>query len=207
MRIYEGSPRQNYEEVLRSMGAFVDQCGLQEILLAEAPDGFVLQGVVGQTRAESTWQDPSMSITKETYTFLDEDVVRFLEDAHARRRHGPANDGSPMAGRYERAMRVIGRYIDDQKPRDIFFFEQDGAYVLRLLMNTRQGARHQLVEFTSEDLASMAYQAPSLRGELAARPISSPTAAPLPPPTTSPAAAPAPPPTAAPTPPPPPRTG
>ena len=45
-------------------------------------------------------------------------------------------------------MRVIGRYIDDQKPKDVFFFEQDGAYVLRLLMNTRQGSKHQLAEFT-----------------------------------------------------------
>ena len=34
MRIYEGSPRQDYEEVLRSIGAFVDQRGLHEILLA-----------------------------------------------------------------------------------------------------------------------------------------------------------------------------
>ena len=34
MRIYEGSPRQDYEEVLRSIGAFIDQRGLSEILLA-----------------------------------------------------------------------------------------------------------------------------------------------------------------------------
>ncbi len=165
MRIYEGSPRQDYEEVLRSIGAFIDQRGLREILLAEAPDGFILQGLAGHTRSGSAWQDPSIAITKETYTFLDEDIVRFLEDAHARRRPAPANDGSPVAGGYERALRVVGRYIDDQKPRDIFFFEQDGAYVLRLLMSTRQGARHQLVEFTPEDLSSMVRQGPGLRGE------------------------------------------
>ena len=57
-----------------------------------------------------------------------------------------------MAGPYERTMRVIGRYIDDQKPKDVFFFEQDGAYVLRLLMSTRQGSKHQLAEFTADDL-------------------------------------------------------
>ena len=94
-----------------------------------------------------------MTITKETYTFLDEDIARFLEDSQARRRTGPANDGSPMAGPYERAMRVLGRYIDDQKPKDVFFFEQDGSYVLRLLMSTRQGSKHQLAEFTATDLA------------------------------------------------------
>ncbi len=165
MRIYEGSPRQDYEEVLRSIGAFIDQRGLHEILLAEAPDGFIVQGIVSATQDSSAWSDPTMTITKETYTFLDEDIARFLEDSQARRRSGAANDGSPMAGAYERVMRVIGRYIDDQKPKDVFFFEQDGAYVLRLLMNTRQGSKHQLVEFTSADLESMVRQGPGLRGE------------------------------------------
>ena len=37
-------------------------------------------------------------------------------------------------------MRVIGRYIDDQKPKEVFFFEVDGAYVLRLLMDKRKVA-------------------------------------------------------------------
>jgi hypothetical protein len=165
MRIYEGSPRQDYEEVLRSIGAFVDQRGLHEILLAEAPDGFIVQGIVSQKTETSAWSDPAVTITKETYTFLDEDIARFLEDSQARRRSGPANDGSPIAGGYERTMRVIGRYVDDQKPKDVFFLEQDGAYVLRLLMNTRQGSKHQLVEFTQADLESMVQQGPGLRGE------------------------------------------
>jgi hypothetical protein len=165
MRIYEGSPRQDYEEVLRSNGAFVDQRGLHEILHAEAPDGFIVQGIVMQHQDSSVWQDPTLTVTKETYTFLDEDIARFLEDSQARRRTGPANDGSPVAGPYERTMRVIGRYIDDQKPKDVFFFEQDGAYVLRLLMSTRQGSKHQLAEFTAEDLQSMVRQGPGLRGE------------------------------------------
>ena len=170
MRIYEGSPRQDYEEVLRAIGAFVDQRGLQEILLAEAPDGFIIQGIVGQTHDSSQWSDPSMTITKETYTFLDEDIAKFLEDSLARRRPGSTDDGSPMAGPYERTMRVIGRYIDDQKPKDIFFFEQEGSYVLRLLMNTRQGSKHQLAEFTAADLESMVHQGPGLRGEQAVAP-------------------------------------
>ena len=175
MRIYEGSPRQDYEEVLRSIGAFVDQRGLHEILLAEAPDGFIVQGILSHTQDSSRWSDPSMTITKETYTFLDEDIAKFLEDSQARRRAGPTADGSPMAGQYERTLRVIGRYIDDQKPKDIFFFEQEGAYVLRLLMNTRQGSKHQLVEFTAEDLGSMVRQGPGLRGEQSAIPPGPPT--------------------------------
>jgi hypothetical protein len=165
MRIYEGGARQDYEEVLRSVGAFIDQRGMTEVLLAEAPDGFILQGIVGQTQEGGQWSDPSMNITKETYTFLDEDIARFLEDSQARR--GTGAEGSPMAGAYERTMRVIGRYIDDQTPKDVFFFEQAGSYVLRLLMNTRQGSKHVLAEFTADDLESMVRQGPGLRGEQA----------------------------------------
>ena len=32
MRIYEGSPRQDFEEVFRSIGAFIDQRGMRDIL-------------------------------------------------------------------------------------------------------------------------------------------------------------------------------
>ena len=52
MRIYEGSPRQDFEEVFRSIGAFLDQRGMKDVLLVEAPDGFIVQGlvVVGRSR-------------------------------------------------------------------------------------------------------------------------------------------------------------
>ena len=46
MRIYEGSPRQDFEEVFRSIGAFIDQRGMRDVLLVEAPDGFIVQGLV-----------------------------------------------------------------------------------------------------------------------------------------------------------------
>jgi hypothetical protein len=46
VRIYEGSPRQDFEEVFRSIGAFLDQRGMKEVLLAETPDGFIVQGMV-----------------------------------------------------------------------------------------------------------------------------------------------------------------
>ena len=165
MRIYEGSPRQDYEEVLRSIGTFIDQRGLSEILLAEVPDGFILQGVVMTPVESSAWGDPTATITKQTYTFHDEDLARFLEESAARRRSPDGDDGSTVAGPYERTLRVIGRYVDDQKPKDMFFFEQSGSYVLRLLMAARQGSRHVLAEFTPDDIQSMVGQGLSFRGE------------------------------------------
>jgi hypothetical protein len=55
--------------------------------------------------------------------------------------------------------------MDLQKPRDVFFFEQEGAFVLRLLMTGTGAAAagHQLVEFTRDDIMSMIEAAPTQR--------------------------------------------
>ena len=50
--------------------------------------------------------------------------------------------------------------MDDQKPRDVFFFEQEGAFVLRLLMSGQAGARHELAEFTRDDIDEMVARGP-----------------------------------------------
>jgi hypothetical protein len=170
MRIYEGSPRQNYEEVLRSIGAFLDQRGMREMLVVEAPDGFIVQGLVVETAPTGTWSENLGTQVKETFTFLDDDIARFMEEGHARREtHQPAVTwGQP--GYYEQAFRVIGRYVDEQKPRDIFFFEQEGAFVLRLLMGTQTGSRHVIAEFTRDEVEALIAQAPDMRGEKAAKP-------------------------------------
>ena len=133
--------------MLRSIGAFLDQRGMREMLLIEAPDGFIVQGLALADRRRR-WSDRG-AVEKETYTFLDDDIARFMEEASARRRGSRPTARRRRAGTYERALRVLGRYIDQQKPRDVFFFEQDGAFVVRLLMATRTGARHVLVEFTA----------------------------------------------------------
>ncbi len=164
MRIYEGSPRQDFEEVFRSIGAFLDQRGMKEVLLAEAPDGFIVQGLVVSSAAGGAWSESMGQISKETLTFLDDDIARFMEEALARRGQDekpPVN--GPAAGYYESAFRVLGRYMDEQKPRDVFFFEQDGAFVVRLLMAGQAGSRHVLAEFTREDIGEMVNRGPGFR--------------------------------------------
>ena len=161
MRIYEGSPRQDFEEVFRSIGAFLDQRGMRDVLLLEAPDGFIVQGLVivrgGQRRVVGDDRDRSPRRRSPSST-------RTSPGSWRRRalRRGTGVPASP-AGRYEAAFRVIGRYMDDQKPRDVFFFEQEGAFVLRLLMSGQAGSRHELAEFTRDDIADMVARGPSLR--------------------------------------------
>jgi hypothetical protein len=159
MRIYEGRPRQDYEEVFRSLGGFIDQRGMRGVLILEVPDGFVLHGLA----IIPNENDVGGRIEKESYTFLDEDVARFMEESRLRR--GTRLDGVPaVAGPYERALRVLGAYIDQQQPRDVFLMEQEGSWLLRLLMGVRTGIQHVLVEFTPDEIAARADQAPALRG-------------------------------------------
>ncbi len=162
MRIYEGSPRQDFEEVFRSIGAFIDQRGMREILLVEAPDGFIVQGIVSTGGASGAWSESMGHQTKETLTFLDDDIARFMEESVARRGK-PGPEPHRDAGFYETALRVIGRYMDEQKPRDVFFFEQDGAFVVRLFQTAQQGGQHILAEFTRDDIADLVARGPSLR--------------------------------------------
>jgi len=165
MRIYDGSPRQDFEEVFRSIGVFLDARGMRDILLLEVPDGFVVQGLVAVGAAAGTWSDSVGTVSKETLSFLDDDIAKFMEEAAARRGDGPAPapvEGN-AAGAYEHALRVIGRWMDEQRPKDVFLFEQDGAYVIRLLLAGQAGSHHQIAEFTRDDVIDLVTQAPKFR--------------------------------------------
>ena len=161
MRIYEGSPRQDFEEVFRSIGAFLDQRGMKDVLLVEAPDGFIVQGLV-LAGAEGAWSEGMGQEVKETLTFLDDDIARFMDEAAARR--GRQEPPPPhVAGHYETAFRVLGRYMDEQQPKDVFFFEQGGAFVVRILKSGQAGSHHELAEFTREDIVELVARGPELR--------------------------------------------
>jgi len=163
MRIYEGGPRQDYEEALRSIGGFLDQRGMRELLLLETNDGFVVHGLVPRLDDSGQWAESAGVIEKQAYTFGDDDVARFMDESYAQRRTSKANRAPTTDGFYEHALRVIGRYIDEQKPRDIFLFEQDHSFVVRLLMGGRVGEQHVLAEFTRDEVEQMIASAANLR--------------------------------------------
>ena len=162
MRIYEGSPRQDFEEVFRSIGAILDKRVLREILLLELPDGFVLQALTTEQQLSSARSDVIGREEKITLSFVEDDVARFMEEGLARRGTAQAAPEWEQAGYYERAMRVLGKYLDEQRPRDVFFFEQSGAFVVRILAAGSAGG-HQLIEFTREDIGDMIARAPTYR--------------------------------------------
>jgi hypothetical protein len=150
MRIYEGSPRQDWEEVLRSVGTYLDDRGMRDIVFVEDDGGFILQGITVEGQA-GNWSEALGVEKRVTVTIGDEEVARFMEEAIAQR--GKPADNLPQ--RYEKELRVIGRFIDNERPRDLFFFEQGGSYVLRLSHGGQAGTKHDIFEFTKDDVANL----------------------------------------------------
>jgi hypothetical protein len=165
MRIYEGSPRQDWEEVLRSVGAYLDDRGLRGLVFLETDTGFIVQGTVVQDATGSGWGEALGKLTRVTLTLEDDQVASFMDEALAKRGQG----GHVHASRFEAELRVIGRYLDEQKPRDIFFFELDGSYVIRLAIMGQAGLKNTLVEFTPDDIAELIAKAPALRRDETAK--------------------------------------
>ena len=175
MRIYEGAPRRDWEEVLRSLGAFADAEDLSEILILELPDRILLQGLGLVAAADD---DLLGTLRKRSHEF-DDDGIAQLIDARATRRglrpsdrpdvakydrdraEGGALPSVDLTNYYEQALRVVGRYVDEQQPRDVFLFEQDGNFVVRLLQSRPGGrTKHELAEFTRDDILSIIERAP-----------------------------------------------
>ena len=159
MQIYEGSPRQDWEEVLRSVGSYLDDRAMRGIAVMETNNGLVIQGTAVSNPATGSWGDSMGKAEHETLILDDDQIGKFMDDALLRR--GQAGDGSPK--RYELELRVIGRYFDEARPRDLVFFEVDGAYVARLTKTGQGGLKQELVEFTREDVADLIARAPALR--------------------------------------------
>ena len=163
MRIYDGSPRQDWEEVLRSIGAFIDSEHLKEVLLLELEGGFLLQGM--GLSAGGSDSDQMGSVSKRTYELTDEQVAELMDARSAQRGSAESDVPHPeLTNYFELAMRVMGAFIDTQKAHDVFLFEQDGSFVLRLFtVSGTRAAGHQLSEFTRDEILAMINSAPEQR--------------------------------------------
>ena len=162
MRIYDGSPRQDWEEVLRSIGDFVDREHLKEISFLELEGGFLLQGLyLPPASADS---DTFGAMSKRTYELTDDQVGEMMDASAAKRGSADADLPHPdLTNYYELALRVLGAYIDGQKAHDVFLLEQDGSFVLRLYNVAGSRGGHQLSEFTRDEMLVMIQAAPEQR--------------------------------------------
>ena len=159
MRIYEGSPRQDWEEVLRSVGAHRDDRGMRALVFLESDTGLIVQGTHISTGQGSAWDESMGKAVRDTLVLDDDQIGTFMDDAMALR--GASPDPSPK--HYEAQLRVIGRFLDERKPRDLLLFEVEGAYIARLTVSGQGGMKSEIVEFTPDDISEMIAKAPTLR--------------------------------------------
>ena len=164
MRIYDGSPRQDWEEVLRSIGDFADRERLKELLFLELEGGFLLQGLA--LLAGSADSDSIGALAKRTYELTDDQVGEMMDASAAKR--GSVDADRPhadLSNYYELALRIVGAYIDGQKAHDVFLLEQDGSFVLRLYNVSGSRGGHKLSEFTRDEMLAMIESAPEQRNK------------------------------------------
>jgi hypothetical protein len=163
MRIYEGSPRQDWEEVLRSIGAWADREVLKELLFLELDGGFLVQGIHESMGGQ--WSETA-TFAKQTHELTDDQVGDLIGEAKEQRDASSADHPElAVANFYEQALRIIGKWLDTVQPRDVFFFEQGGSFVVRTFIVAAHGhVGHQLSEFTRDEIVAMIESAPLDRG-------------------------------------------
>ena len=138
MRVYDGAPRRDYEEILRTVGARLDGALLSEFVLVELEDGFYARG----TSQPEMWG--GLALPK-TVRVLDNDLDAALDEAHARRGSGQ------LAGRVEARLRLVGRYVDSQQGSEILVVEQGSMTLLRMSLPDEAP---RLIELGPEHIAS-----------------------------------------------------
>ena len=77
-KLFQGMLKTDYQDVLRTIGHYIDEHGFTGVRLIETEDGLILQGKVstGSTRGEKK---------TETYLLTTQDVKDLMREAYTRR--------------------------------------------------------------------------------------------------------------------------
>lgn len=74
MKLFAGLSKTDYQDILRAIGAIVDEKGLRDLRIWEHEDGIIAQG-----------RRPGIG-EFETLSFSDDDLQAMLQEAYQRRR-------------------------------------------------------------------------------------------------------------------------
>ena len=152
MLITEGAYGQTVEDVLRALGAVLDERRAQGVVLIEVPEGLVVRARVSPTiddRLEGVWVSLEQAFGHKEILEQRMTMLSLRGTAH-------------RAGPLERALRVLGRYIDRNDLVQITLMEHDAGRGWLLWHRSRAAGRHVLVTFDHDEVeraASAAQQA------------------------------------------------
>jgi hypothetical protein len=154
VRTYEHVARRDYEEALRSLGSLLDEGRLEDVLLLETEDGFLVTALT-RPRDDSR---PSGGYDHGEFTFRDRDVIAAATQGLARRGSGY------RAGRYEEALRLIGRHVNRVRGSLVLLIDEGDGFVLRTYAPDVPDMPYRFTTFRSDDLDQMREEARAARG-------------------------------------------
>jgi hypothetical protein len=141
------------EDVLRAVGAVLDERHARGVALIEVPEGLVIRARVAAD-ADHRGDDPWVPIEQ---AFGEGELLEQRLAAIARRGTGH------QAGPIERALRILGRYIDHYDLTGITLMEHGEGRGWMLWHKSRTAGRHALVTFAQEELERAAEAARQAR--------------------------------------------
>lgn len=142
MLITDGGAGETVEDVLRALGAALDERHARGVVLIEVPDGLVVRARVSPM-SDGLGEAPLVSVEQ---AFGHKEILEQRIAAHHLRGTGH------RAGPLERALRVLGRYIDEHDLQRVTLMEHDAGQGWLLWHRSITAGRHLLVTFDREEL-------------------------------------------------------
>jgi hypothetical protein len=142
MLISEGGLGQTVEDVLRSLGAVLDERHAQGVVLIEVPEGLVVRArVIPSLDDRIDGSTVSIEQAFEHKQLLEQRMIAMAKRGTGHR-----------AGPLERALRVLGRYIDVNDLSGITLMEHGASRGWLLWHRSRTLGRQILITFDHEEV-------------------------------------------------------
>ena len=153
MLITDGDFGQTVEDVLRALGAVLDERHAQGVVLIEVPDGLVVRARVTATLDDRV-DDDHVSMEQ---AFGHKELLAQRMSALAKRGTGH------RAGRLERALRVLGRYIDQHDLMEVTVMENAAGRGWLVWHRTWDEGRPVVLTFDDDEVEQAAAEARQAR--------------------------------------------
>lgn len=142
MLITNGGPGETVEDVLRALGAVLDERRAQGVVLIEVPEGLVVRARVSPTlddRIDGMWVSMEQAFGHKEILEQRMSAVQLRGTGH-------------RAGQLERALRMLGRFIDHNDLAQVTLMEHGAGRGWLLWHRSRTAGRHVLVTFDHDEL-------------------------------------------------------
>jgi hypothetical protein len=154
-------PSRDYEEALRSLGRVFDEERLEDILLVERTNGFLMTGL--RRAGPHLVDDPRSRYEFIESSYADDAIVAASVEGANRR------GTSHRADRNEDALRLIGRHVNERGGSRVLVVDQGDGFVLRMLVQADADMPHRFETIASGQLERMREVAVEARRDLSDR--------------------------------------